>query len=48
MTENFQVKNGWLIPFSEEVDYIYRMYNKQFEIEDSDDFNYLREHNDGC
>lgn len=46
--EKFEIKNGWLIPFKEEPDYIYRMYNQQHKKEDSVDFDYLREHNDGC
>ena len=48
MTENFEMRNGWLIPFKDEPDYIYKLYNRQHQKEDSADFNYLREHNDGC
>jgi len=48
MMENFEVKNGWLIPFKEEYEYIFKMYTDYRKKEDSSDFNYLREHNDGC
>jgi hypothetical protein len=48
MIENLKIRNGWLIPFKEEYDYIFQMYNQQHKKEDSDDFDYLCEHNDGC
>ena len=48
MTEKFEIRNGWLVPFKEEYDYIFQMYNQYRKNEDSTDFNYLCEHNDGC
>jgi hypothetical protein len=48
MPENFEMRNGWLTSFKDEPDYIYKLYSRQHEKEDSADFNYLREHNDGC
>jgi hypothetical protein len=48
ITEKFKIRNGWLIPFKEEPDYIYKLYNQLHKKEDSNEFNYLREHNDGC
>jgi hypothetical protein len=48
MMKNTEVKNGRLISFKEESDYNYTFYSQSHEKEDSADFNYLREHNDGC
>lgn len=45
MTEHFEIKNGWLIPFS----YYQDKYTQSFEEkQESDGIDYLNEHNDGC